>query len=585
MQHAAFRFSAVDAALPAVALLSVLPRLTQLGRSLWNDETFATHLRLGFNRGTLAWMAYDTHPPLYSLLMLLWTRAFGDSERSIRMFPLLCSVASVLLIGKVAASLLGRGGGLLAAAALALSGASVFYAQEARSYSFLVTVLLLMTWFLVRYWRDGRPRDLRGFFVCAVVGGLTHVYALLFVTLFLVLLALTVPRDAGAGPQVLRLALAGVALAVPTYFLIALMILFTGEHSYLWRGITSEFGGREAAALISFYLFGHGGLTGKPLVGLAACALFLGGVYAAWRRSSERPSGREPSAHDYRLPEARWLFATAVAFGVVLVLAAVAAPVWLTPEALGRLVGPNRHPELLAALPPLLRRTGLLYLAAYAGLAAAWGLLSGRHGARLGRAFDGARARLGLPAPTPGRVITGFPLFAVALVLFISRFRPTYNNRYMTALMPFVVIGVSAAVWRSMASRATRAALAATLLAAQAYSLTRQEEAYALLKPDYRGALKYLGGTEAARYPITGTAQWELENLSRYYADRGEIGRLKIVTRSEALGEERVAVIVPQAYPLEAPHLAELRELVRSGTTTTVRFPGLTVYEVSRGAH
>ena len=44
-------------------------------------------------------MAYDTHPPLYSLLMLLWTRAFGDSERSIRMFPLLCSVASVLLIG------------------------------------------------------------------------------------------------------------------------------------------------------------------------------------------------------------------------------------------------------------------------------------------------------------------------------------------------------------------------------------------------------------------------------------------------------------------------------------------------------
>ena len=109
-----------------------------------------------------------------------------------------------------------------------------------------------------------------------------------------------------------------------------------------------------------------------------------------------------------------------------------------------------------------------------------------------------------------------------------------------------------------------------TVLAAQAYSLTRQDEAYSFLKPDYKGALKHLTVAEGMAGPFTSTALWELKNLSRYYADRREIPEMRIVTRAEAVKEDAVIVLVPEAYPLEAAHLAELRDFVRSGTTRTL---------------
>lgn len=204
------RTASLDLTLLGLSVLAVLPRLTHLGSSLWNDESFSTHVWLGFSRQTLAWMAYDTHPPLYHLVMLLWVSVFGDSALSIRALPLLCSAASVFWMGRVAAYLVGPGGGVLASALLALSGASVFYAQEARSYSLVILLLLLMSESFLRYVRGCDRRALKRLLLCSLLCAVTHVYAFLFVLCFWGLLLLTArtPREA-VGPRARGVGAAG----------------------------------------------------------------------------------------------------------------------------------------------------------------------------------------------------------------------------------------------------------------------------------------------------------------------------------------------------------------------------------------
>jgi hypothetical protein len=168
------------------------------------------------------------------------------------------------------------------------------------------------------------------------------------------------------------------------------------------------------------------------------------------------------------------------------------------------------------------------------------------------------------------------PLLAILLVMVVCYFRPTYNHRYMLGLLPFAILTMAVALWRLWTSW-PRALFAGLVSAGQLFALTNEEYAYALRKPDYRRALTYVS---RLGHPVTGTAVWELDNLSRYYAGRGEIDPLAVLPQPEASQVGHVVVFEPLAYPLDAPHRAELRELVRRRATRSVSFAGLTLYEL-----
>ena len=560
----------------SLALASILLRLSHLNVSLWNDEIFSTHVWLGFRRQTLAWMAYDTHPPTYHLLMLLWVSVFGDSALSIRALPLLCSAASVFWMGRVAAYLVGPRGGVLAAALLALSGASVFYAQEARSYSLVILLLLLMSEAFLRYVRGCDRRALKRLVLCSLLCAVTHVYAFLFVLCFWGLLLLTA-RTFREAVCLARAALVQPAVAVPFYFLIALLILFTDKHDLLWRGITHSFTPRDAAALLSFYLFGYRAVDAPSVVHVLSAVLFLAGVIIALKRPAAAEN--EACRTDFSPPWLRRLFGWSAAVGLSGSLAAAAAPWWLpASQTLQAFVGQEKHPDLISELPRLLQRTGVLYVLGYLALIGLWITLdrAERTGAVLARLAPRLPLRGRGPLLEPAQVVVVLPLAAILLVMVVCYFRPTYNYRYMLGLLPFAILTVAVAVWRLMASW-PRLLFACLLLTGQAIALTDQEDVYALRKPDYKGALAYVS---RLGHPVTGTAVWELENLSRYYADRGEIRPVIVVAQPDATQISHLIVFVPSAYPLDAPQRAELRELVRRRTTRSVSFAGLTLYEL-----
>ena len=136
-------------------------RLYLLGsKSLWTDEAFSLAMTQRdlvdfFHR--LVWG--DTHPPLYYLVLKVWT-LLGEGEAHARLLSALFSIAAIPLMYALVADLYqDKSLGLVGAAILVFSPFQVWYAQEARMYAMLTTLALLSACFFFRALRTDERRD------------------------------------------------------------------------------------------------------------------------------------------------------------------------------------------------------------------------------------------------------------------------------------------------------------------------------------------------------------------------------------------------------------------------------------------
>jgi len=124
-------------------IIAVSLRLPNLNESLWLDELWSTHVKLGNIILLGRQVLYDSHPPFYYLFMFSWIRLFGDSELSIRIPPLIFGVLSIFLTYKLALRFVGKKGAFLTAFLMSLTPVHIWYSQEARHYSAILFFLLL----------------------------------------------------------------------------------------------------------------------------------------------------------------------------------------------------------------------------------------------------------------------------------------------------------------------------------------------------------------------------------------------------------------------------------------------------------
>jgi 4-amino-4-deoxy-L-arabinose transferase-like glycosyltransferase len=566
-----------------VLAVAAIPRAVRMTGGLEYDETFASSLKLAFSRSGIAWIFYDTHPPLYNFMMLLWNHVFGESELSLRVFPFLCSLAAILVAAAIARELLGRTEALIVAVLMALSGGCAYYAHEARSYSFMVLLFLLAVLCLLRYRRTAEGRELWRFVALSFLCSISHVYSLVFI---LCLAAALMWR--ASGPRnivaIVRIALLQVVLAVPFYFCIVLMTVFTKEHAYL-SNFTERFSGPQIAEVFSFYLFGYAGLNRYWPIHVFALALFLFGLIVLLRRlRTESSSGDAPpsSPHDFSFPGMNGIFTTAVALGLTVSAALAAFPLFLPPDLFRTLIPSQEHAALMARMVSLISRTAILYLLGYAGAAIFW------------RTIGTPAVRTWLESLATSRnakrvnwsgwteAILLFPIVAFIPVVILSRLSPSYNARYMLVLAPFVLMSMATALTK-IPSPGLRYMAVALLAGAQAYSFTGQEPAYALHKPDNRTALQYLYETGRSYYPVASTAPWVTENLSKYYARRFQKPELQLVPISEISKLPDVSLLVPDMVPLSLERFTGLRQEIQTAAhVKEVRFSGVTLYEFNR---
>src|SRR5262245_59370438 len=125
----------------AILVVATLLRIVALDvRGLWTDEALTIVLS-NWSIPDLLLRPTDPTPALYYILHKLLIPASASLE-VVRSISVVAGVMSVALMFLVARLAFGMGGGLLAAALLAVWSAHVDYSQEVRAYSLLFFLTL-----------------------------------------------------------------------------------------------------------------------------------------------------------------------------------------------------------------------------------------------------------------------------------------------------------------------------------------------------------------------------------------------------------------------------------------------------------
>ncbi len=128
------------------------------GRSMWFDEGFSWRTIQFPVSEMIERIGRDNHPPLYFILLKLWTAAFGESLVALRSMNLAVSALAMAGIYLWAVEAFARDGerararwiGLVSAALFAVSMYQIRAAWEIRMYAMGTALAALSTWLLLR---------------------------------------------------------------------------------------------------------------------------------------------------------------------------------------------------------------------------------------------------------------------------------------------------------------------------------------------------------------------------------------------------------------------------------------------------
>ena len=223
----------------AVLMLAVILRIYLIGNhGLWQDELSS----LRFAKFSLTELirevaAIDNHPPTYYIILHYWISIFGESEASLRMPSAIFSVLSVLYTYKVGKMLFNTRVAEMAGLLLAVSAFSIYYAQEARMYSFLAFTSVLSLYFLLKYLDKQTNWSLFNYVWSSTLLVYTHLYGLfvLFAESLYVLLVFFIYSEKSVGIDVKKWLWAQIGillLALPWLIWLIDRILIVNEHGF-----------------------------------------------------------------------------------------------------------------------------------------------------------------------------------------------------------------------------------------------------------------------------------------------------------------------------------------------------------------
>lgn len=262
--------------LVALTLLAAALRLATLDlQSFWYDEAFTpVHvLHPGLDATWRSFVHTENTPPLWYLVVWVWSRIAGTGEVALRLPSALAGIATVPVAWGIGRELSGRRAAILAAALVAANPLLVWYSQEARAYAFFVLFAALAMLCCLRAAREPTPRRLALFALSGAGALLSHYFAV-FLLLPMALWLLWRCRLRSALGACAALAVVGVAL-VP-------LALAQGGHGTQWIGAWAL--SARVEAIPQYYLTGYSAAPlGHGIELLAALLILAGFALALWR--------------------------------------------------------------------------------------------------------------------------------------------------------------------------------------------------------------------------------------------------------------------------------------------------------------
>lgn len=169
--------------LGAIVLLGVVVRFPTLGeQSFWYDEAI-THgiVAHGFGHVLSTVPQSESTPPLYYVIVWLWSRVSGLHEFGLRAFSALCGTVTIPVVWLLGKRVVSERVGLVAATLTAVNPLLFWYSQEARAYALLVLISALSLLALLWATESPRPRRLLAWGGLCAVALATHYFAVFLV--------------------------------------------------------------------------------------------------------------------------------------------------------------------------------------------------------------------------------------------------------------------------------------------------------------------------------------------------------------------------------------------------------------------
>ena len=177
--------------LSLILVLALLLRLREINEtSYWFDEAFTAVTVRSSWKDMFGIIKQDgVHPPVYYIILKIWSSIFGYSQAGIRSFSLITGLATV-----VVAFLLGKLydvkypiKGLVSAFIIAISPFFVTYSLEARSYSFVAMLAVFLTYFVIKFLTNNyKLKYLIPAFLIALLMFFTHYVQVVFIVAIII---------------------------------------------------------------------------------------------------------------------------------------------------------------------------------------------------------------------------------------------------------------------------------------------------------------------------------------------------------------------------------------------------------------
>ena len=171
------------AVLAFVLVVGSILRLCHITASgLWLDEFTSIEVATKPLSDILEGRGFDSHtPPFYYVVLHGWFYWNGVSEFSLRLLSTLFDIANIFLVFVVFVRQFRSRVGALTAVIFALAEYPIYYAQEGRMYSMLLTLVLLTYFFILRIQDDSAGWFEFPLLLITMICGLyTHYYYALF---------------------------------------------------------------------------------------------------------------------------------------------------------------------------------------------------------------------------------------------------------------------------------------------------------------------------------------------------------------------------------------------------------------------
>jgi uncharacterized membrane protein len=153
-------------------------------RDFWYDEAFTgVAIKENFS-GMLDMIIQDVHPPLYYISVKLFASLFNYSVFGIRFYSAILGILGIWAVYLFAKELFNKKVALWSSFLVTISPFAIQYSQEARMYSMLGFLIVIATYFFIRWLKRNETISYLLFGIFLGLSFLTHYMGIIFAPMF-----------------------------------------------------------------------------------------------------------------------------------------------------------------------------------------------------------------------------------------------------------------------------------------------------------------------------------------------------------------------------------------------------------------